>query len=171
MSWLSIPPSIGSPTILPFLPTSMVVGNAIISEAYFPASEDASMERLRYLAPWLSRTAALSIDGNIYPCFRWLPHTQSGKEDAFVCGSADRGMYNKDAFRRVREGAYRASCTKEEKCRTCEYESSCPYCIGGCFAEFGEFRRTTHICRITKIQCAAAEKYWQAYDMQGGNGK
>lgn len=114
---------------------------------------------------------ALSIDGNIYPCFRWLPHTQSGKEDAFVCGSADRGMYNKDAFRRVREGAYRASCTKEEKCRTCEYESACPYCIGGCFAEYGEFRRTTHICRITKIQCAAAEKYWQAYDMQGGNGK
>ena len=45
----------------------MVVGNAIISEAYFPASEDASMERLRYLAPWLSRTAAASLIAVSFP--------------------------------------------------------------------------------------------------------
>lgn len=51
---MSIPPSIGSPTILPFLSTSIVVGNAIISEAYLSAFEEESIERLRYFAPWLS---------------------------------------------------------------------------------------------------------------------
>ena len=41
MSLLSIPPSIGLPTILPFLSTSIVVGNAMISEAYLPAALEA----------------------------------------------------------------------------------------------------------------------------------
>jgi len=59
---LSIPPSIGSPTILPFLSTSIVVGNAIISEAYLPAFEEESIERLRYFAPWLSFEPFFRVD-------------------------------------------------------------------------------------------------------------
>ncbi len=62
-----IPPSIGSSTILPFLSTNIVVGNAIISDAYFPASEVESMERLRYLAPWLSRMDAASLMAVLFP--------------------------------------------------------------------------------------------------------
>lgn len=112
---------------------------------------------------------ALSIGGGIYPCFRWLPHTQNGAETRFVCGDVARGMFNKKAFAEVRDGAIRSVCTEAEECRTCEYESSCPYCIAGCFAEYGFFRRTTHICRIVKIQCAAAEKYWSNfYALKGG---
>ena len=57
-----IPPSIGSPTILPFLSTSIVVGNAIISEAYLPAFEEESIERLRYFAPWLSFEPFFRVD-------------------------------------------------------------------------------------------------------------
>ena len=67
MSWLSIPPSIGSPTIFPFRSTKIVVGNAIILEAYFPASESESMERLRYFAPWLSRIEAASLIASSFP--------------------------------------------------------------------------------------------------------
>ena len=59
---MSIPPSIGSPTILPFLSTSIVVGNAIISEAYLPAFEEESIERLRYFAPWLSFEPFFRVD-------------------------------------------------------------------------------------------------------------
>ena len=59
---MSIPPSIGSPTILPFLSTSIVVGNAIISEAYLPAFEEESNERLRYFAPWLSFEPFFRVD-------------------------------------------------------------------------------------------------------------
>ena len=103
---------------------------------------------------------ALSIDGDIYPCFRWLPHTQEQKNSSIIVGNIKDGFNNREGFVRVREGAYRKNCTKEEKCVTCEYESACSYCIGGCFSEFGEFKRTTYICEITKIQCEYAKKYW-----------
>ena len=53
--------------MLPFLSTSIVVGNAMILEAYLPASEDESIERLRYLAPWLSRTEAASLIADSFP--------------------------------------------------------------------------------------------------------
>lgn len=107
----------------------------------------------------------LGINGNIYPCFRWAPHSQApNNPEPFVTGDIWKGMYNKDAFKKVREGAYRCNCTKETKCMSCEYEASCPYCIGGCYAEFQEFRRTTYICELTKIQCEYAKRYWNEYN-------
>jgi len=103
---------------------------------------------------------ALSIDGDIYPCFRWLPHTQ--KEKGVMCvGNVDEGFTHSENFKNVREGAYRCSCTKDPECRECEFEEACAYCIGGCYAEYGDFVRTTHICEITKIQVEYARKYWE----------
>ena len=107
----------------------------------------------------------LGINGNIYPCFRWMPHTQSKcNPEPIIVGDIWKGLYNKDGFRQVREGAYRCNCTKEEKCKACPYESACSYCIGGCYAEFQEFRRTTYICELTKIQCEYAKRYWNEYN-------
>ena len=102
---------------------------------------------------------AVGIDGKIYPCFRFLPHTQEAKSP-LICGDVDKGFFNKEAFQAVCEAAYRNNCTKEENCRNCEYESACAYCIAGCYSEFGQFQRQTHICEITKIQCEYARKYW-----------
>lgn len=106
------------------------------------------------------RMPALSIDGLVYPCFRWLPHTQK-QSGLFSVGNVSQGLTNKENFDKVSEGAYRCNCTKDEMCKTCEYESACAYCIGGCYAEFDSFKRTTHICDVTKIQCEAAKKYWK----------
>lgn len=107
----------------------------------------------------------LGIDGKIYPCFRWAPHSQSSEtKDKFVIGDVFNGLYNKKAFLDVSEGAYRCNCTKDIKCTTCEYESACAYCIGGCYSEFGDFKRTTYICEITKIQCKWAKVYWNEYN-------
>lgn len=105
---------------------------------------------------------ALSIDGRIYPCFRWLPHTQK-EEGVMSVGDIENGFNHKENFKKVREGAYRCNCTREEKCRECEFESACVYCIGGCYAEFGDFIRTTHICEITKLQVKWARYYWTKY--------
>lgn len=106
----------------------------------------------------------LGINGNIYPCFRWAPHTQSSfNPEPIVVGNIQEGFNNKDGFRKVREGSYRSTCTKDEKCRACIYESACAYCIGGCFAEYQDFVRTNHICEITKIQCKWAKVYWNEY--------
>ena len=111
----------------------------------------------------------LGINGNIYPCFRWTPHTQKpSNPEPIVVGNIKDGFNNKDGFRQVREGAYRCNCTKDEKCRNCIYESSCSYCIGGCYEENQDFVRTTHICEITKIQCKWSKVYWNEYNKLEG---
>ena len=102
---------------------------------------------------------ALAIDGRIYPCFRWLPHTQR-EAGVMSVGDVDHGFIHKENFKKVREGAARCNCTKDPKCRDCEFEPACAYCIGGCYSEFGDFTRTTYICEITKIQVEYARKYW-----------
>lgn len=101
----------------------------------------------------------LSIDGDIYPCFRWLPHTQQ-KRGVMCVGNVEEGFNHKENFKVVRECSARNKCTKDPKCIGCEFEPACAYCIGGCYAEYGDFTRTTHICEICKIQVEYARKYW-----------
>jgi len=108
----------------------------------------------------------LSLDGLIYPCFRWLPISQpdgKGPEIA-ISGDANKGVWYPETFDYILKNSTRKSCTKDEKCLTCIYEPCCSYCIGGCYAEYKEFRRTTHICEITKLQAKWAEIYWREYE-------
>lgn len=113
---------------------------------------------------------ALGIDGYIYPCFRWLPHTMkegNTKYQDFRVGHVndiEPGKMPLDAFLRVQEGACRDVCTTEEKCKKCEYESVCPYCIAGGFAETGKLVRLTHICNVTKMQEKWGAIYWRKYN-------
>ena len=107
---------------------------------------------------------ALGTDGNIYPCFRFLPHTQNGVVGVMKVGDVFDGLYQKENFINVREGAYKVNCTRDPKCIECDYESACPYCIGGCYAEFGEFKRSTYVCEVIKLQCKWAKIYWNRYN-------
>lgn len=97
------------------------------------------------------RMPCCAIDGRIYPCFRWLAHTQNGQEGVMCVGSVEEGFNHPENFIKVQQGSIRSNCTKDSKCIGCEFESDCSYCIGGCYAEFGEFKRTTYICEITKL--------------------
>ena len=106
----------------------------------------------------------LSIDGKIYPCFRWLPPTQNGQTGIMCVGDVWNGLNHKENFKKVSDCAIRCNCTKDPKCLECELEPLCPYCIGGCFAEFGEFKRATYICEFTKMQNKWAKIYWERYD-------
>ena len=111
----------------------------------------------------------LGINGKIYPCFRWAPHTQPAHlKDKMVTGDTINGFNHPEKFTEVCEGSKKKNCTKEDKCKTCEYESACSYCIGGCYAEYGDFVRTTHICEITKLQCKWAKVYWNEYNKLEG---
>jgi uncharacterized protein len=114
---------------------------------------------------------ALSINGKIYSCFRWLPHTQdhgNGSKDDYCVGDVWNGFNRKKNFRKVREATRRTISPPE--CLECEFEANCSYCLAGCYSEFGCFKRTTHICEITKILAKAAIKYWKAYDaLEGTN--
>ena len=109
------------------------------------------------------RMPCCAIDGKIYPCFRWLPHTQNGKEGIMCVGNVDEGFIHPENFVTVQKGSIRANCTKDKKCKECEFEPECAYCIGGCYAECGDFTRTTHICEITKLICKWSEIYEKEY--------
>jgi len=105
----------------------------------------------------------LAISGDIYPCFRWLPHTHKQNKEMAI-GDIWNGFNRKDVLESVQEGSIRANCTKESECVSCDLESMCPYCIAGCWSEFGDFIRQTHICKYTKLQNKWAEIYWKEYD-------
>lgn len=101
---------------------------------------------------------ALGINGFIYPCFRYLPHTTNFEDKTInSIGNIWDGITSKDPFRCARQ-ANRWNISDDE-CRACEVESSCAYCIAGCFAEFGEYKRTKYICGVNKIQSKWAKKY------------
>jgi len=107
---------------------------------------------------------ALSISGKVYPCFRWLPHTQQADRVDFSVGDVNEGhLSSKENYRKVADNARRNTLIMEDKCRDCEIESICSYCIGGCYAEYGEFRRQTHICEIHKLQAKHGKLYWAEF--------
>lgn len=99
---------------------------------------------------------ALGIDGKIYSCFRWLPHTQNGAD--LSVGSVGEGFIRKYNFEKIRNGAKRGYISSS-KCLECPVESACSYCIAGCYAEFNDFKRQEYICEITKLQVKYARLY------------
>lgn len=109
------------------------------------------------------RMPCCSIDGKLYPCFRWLPHTQNGVDGVMQVGTVDTGFDHIENFIAVQKGSIRVNCTRDPKCIGCEYESECSYCIGGCYAEYGDFIRTTHICEITKLISKWSKIYESKY--------
>lgn len=83
-------------------------------------------------------------------------------------GNVNEGFNHKENFTLVQECSKRCNCTKDPKCLECDLEYMCPYCIGGCYAEFGEFKRATYICEVTKLQAKWADIYWHEYDKLEG---
>lgn len=117
---------------------------------------------------------SLGMDGRIYPCFRWLPHTMQVdiNDSASMCvGNVDEGITHKENFRKVKEATQRS--ISSQHCLECEHSQGCAYCIGGCYAEFKEFKRTEHICYITKLRLKWSRMYWDdiyEYDNPSGLG-
>ncbi|MDR1323047.1 MAG: hypothetical protein LBK68_01265 [Candidatus Margulisbacteria bacterium] len=108
----------------------------------------------------------LSINGKIYPCFRFTPNTMHNKDLDFNVGDVWQGLIHKDRFQIVR--AQTREKISPKMCKECAVESSCAWCIGGSFAEKGEFCRQTNICEIHKRQAKWARKYWEEYDKLEG---
>ena len=104
---------------------------------------------------------ALSPNGKIYPCFRFLPHTLEVKSDYSV-GSLQEGFNRKENFKFIRDQTREK--LSSDKCKECEIESACPYCLAGGISEKGYPYRTTYGCEITKLQVKWAREYWRRYD-------
>jgi uncharacterized protein len=108
----------------------------------------------------------LSINGKIYPCFRFTPNTMHNRELDFNVGDIWQGLIHKDRFQIVR--AQTRKKISSPTCKDCAVESSCAWCIGSAFAEKGELYRQTNICEIHKLQSKWARKYWEEYDRLEG---
>ena len=108
----------------------------------------------------------LSINGKIYPCFRFTPNTMHSRKLDFYVGDVWNGLNHKERFEMVR--SHTRGKISPEKCLSCSVESSCAWCIGGAFAEKGEFYRQTNICEVHKLQSKWARKYWEEYDKLEG---
>ena len=108
----------------------------------------------------------LSINGKIYPCFRFTPNTMHNRELDFYVGDVWNGINHKERFEIVRQQT--RSKISPQKCFECSVESSCAWCIGGAFAEKGEFYRQINICEVHKLQSKWAKKYWEEYDRREG---
>jgi radical SAM protein with 4Fe4S-binding SPASM domain len=101
---------------------------SMIDERFIHRLSDANNESLD--TSWCGSGAmpALGINGKIYPCFRWLPHTQEDqdKSEEFCVGDIWNGITRKENFRRIREATRRVISPPE--CLICEYEPCCSYC-------------------------------------------
>lgn len=102
---------------------------------------------------------ALSIQGDIYPCFRCLPQSQD--DNSLCAGSILDKSVDKDFLLDIRRRTTKEKCTKDSKCLECPVESVCIWCASGCYKEHHEFIRTTHTCEIIKLQAKWAGIYKQ----------
>ncbi|MDR1323425.1 MAG: 4Fe-4S cluster-binding domain-containing protein [Candidatus Margulisbacteria bacterium] len=108
----------------------------------------------------------LSINGKIYPCFRFSPNTMHSRKLDFYVGDVWNGLNHKERFEMVRQQTRKK--ISPEKCIECPVESACAWCIGGAFAEKGEFYRQTNICEVHKLQSKWSRRYWEEYDKLEG---
>ena len=108
----------------------------------------------------------IGVNGKIYPCFRFMPHTMSSRELDFSVGDIWTGFSKKENFAEVRNQTRQK--ISEKKCFECPIEPTCAWCIGGAFAEKGKFYRQTNICETNKIQAKWAKIYWKEYDKLEG---
>lgn len=108
---------------------------------------------------------SVGMTGKIYPCFRWLPHTMTDytkHADNHIVGDVWNGFNHKERFREVKTQTRRKISSKY--CLSCLVEGGCSYCIAGCHSEFNAFKRTEHICTITKLRIKWARIYWHEYE-------
>ena len=109
----------------------------------------------------------LSVNGKIYPCFRFTPNTMHNREEQdHHVGDVWNGFNKKENFQVIRDQTREKISPKE--CFSCPTESSCSWCIGGAFSEKGVFYRTTNLCGIHKLIDKHARNYWNQYNKLKG---
>ena len=103
----------------------------------------------------------ITPNGRIYPCFRFVPISQTQATEDMHIGDIWEG------FNRLETTKVVQNCTRSkispEKCFECPVESSCSWCIAGAYQESGRFYRQDNLCEVHPIQVKWARKYWDEY--------
>ena len=103
----------------------------------------------------------LTVNGKIYPCFRFVPNTMTSEAFDLNVGDVETGFSRKENFELVRQQT--RDLISPETCRTCETESTCAWCIGGAFSANGHFSRTISLCTIKKLINKYSRLYWNRF--------
>lgn len=105
---------------------------------------------------------ALYIDGNIYPCFRFMPMNVENKDvPDMAIGNIFDGLIRKDKFK-ILQNCIRKNIS-DERCLNCKIETACAWCIADPFACEGVFYREVNNCRINQLVDKYARIYWNKY--------
>jgi uncharacterized protein len=104
---------------------------------------------------------ALSLDGNIYPCFRLIPgHNHSKK--IFPQGSVHTSFTeNLETLVMLNKNSQLSNLKVEEKCKTCPIFSTCPHCAADCVNDDLTLSKTTSVCNFHRVSTYFAQLYWE----------
>jgi radical SAM protein with 4Fe4S-binding SPASM domain len=105
---------------------------------------------------------ALSLDGNIYPCFRMLPGSNNLKDSTkYAQGTSASLLKNEKILRKLNKNSRACNMKIQEKCATCPVFNICPHCAADCVDEAGAtLTKTISVCNFTRLQVYFTRKYW-----------
>jgi len=105
----------------------------------------------------------LSLDGNVYPCFRMLPdHNHLKDSSKYAQGTCDNILSNQETLEKLNINSRAVNMKNEDKCETCKIFIMCPHCAADCVNEDdGTLTKTTSVCNFTRIEVYFARKYWE----------
>ncbi|MDR0603076.1 MAG: hypothetical protein LBG80_02085 [Bacteroidales bacterium] len=104
---------------------------------------------------------ALSLDGNIYPCFRLIPghnHMKKTISQGTVFTSLDENLTD---LILLNENAQVNKLKVDEKCKSCSIFSSCPHCAADCVNNDLTLSKTTSVCNFHRVSIYFARLYWK----------
>jgi uncharacterized protein len=109
------------------------------------------------------RMPALSLDGNVYPCFRMLPGSNHISDSAkYKQGTFDDVLSNEATLRALNDNSRAVNMKIKPKCETCKIFTNCPHCAADCVNEEGAtLTKTSTVCNYTRLQVYFARKYWE----------
>jgi uncharacterized protein len=105
----------------------------------------------------------LSLDGNVYPCFRLVPKNNNLlNSNNYAQGTYKSLLENENMLVRLNENSIISKMKNEEKCETCKIFVACPHCAADCVNKHdGTLAKTTSVCNFTRLQVYYARKYWE----------
>jgi radical SAM protein with 4Fe4S-binding SPASM domain len=107
------------------------------------------------------RMPCLSLDGNVYPCFRMVPkHNNLVDSSKYAQGRYLYPLSNEAMLRKLNDNSCACSMKIQEKCENCKLFVTCPHCAADCVdEEGGTLTKTTSVCNFTRLQVYFARKY------------
>jgi uncharacterized protein len=107
---------------------------------------------------------AISTDGKLYPCMRYMPFSLKEGSGGFDIGDYVHGFADTDERKnRIEEiKAITRRSQSTDECFTCPIAKGCAWCSAYNFEEFGTVnKRATYICVMHKARVLANRYFWQ----------